>query len=88
MPAEFVPCQTIWRRHRCYSGDGTWDKILAGLLTAVDARGEADWSISVDWTVNRAHQHGTKHSRQHRGPSNYTNLFDEPDDDAAVPSAD
>ena len=33
--------------------------ILAALLTTADARGEVDWSVSVDSTVNRAHQHGT-----------------------------
>lgn len=60
VPAEFGPWQTIWKRHRRYSGDGTWDKILAGLLTVADARGEVDWAVSVDSTVNRAHQHGTK----------------------------
>jgi transposase len=59
VPAEFGPWQTIWKRHRRYSGDGTWDTILAALLTTADARGEVDWSVSVDSTVNRAHQHGT-----------------------------
>ncbi|MDQ0767313.1 transposase [Pseudarthrobacter defluvii] len=59
VPAEFGPWQTIWKRHRRYSGDGTWDRILAALLTTADARGEVDWSVSVDSTVNRAHQHGT-----------------------------
>lgn len=59
VPAEFGPWQTIWKRHRRYSGDGTWDTILAALLTMGDARGEVDWSVSVDSTVNRAHQHGT-----------------------------
>ena len=40
VPAEFGPWQTIWNRHRRYSGDGTWDKIMAGLLTeAVPAGG-------------------------------------------------
>lgn len=59
VPAEFGPWQTIWKRHRRYSGDGTWDSILAKLLTIADSRGEVDWSVSVDSTVNRAHQHGT-----------------------------
>jgi transposase len=59
VPAEFGPWQTIWKRHRRYSGDGTWDSILAALLTVADSQGEVDWSVSVDSTVNRAHQHGT-----------------------------
>lgn len=68
VPAEFGPWQTIWKRHRRYSGDGTWDRILAGLLTVADARGEVDWSVSVDSTVNRAHQHGTNLPRNTGGP--------------------
>ena len=59
MPAEFGLWQTISKRHRRYSAGGTWDRILAGLLTVADAQGDVDWSISVDSTVNRAHQHGT-----------------------------
>lgn len=59
VPSEFGPWQTIWKRHRRCSGDGTWDRILAELLAVADARGEVDWSVSVDSTVNRAHHHGT-----------------------------
>lgn len=82
MPAAFGPWQTIWKRHRRYSGDGTWDRILAGLLTVADARGEVDWSISVDSTVNRAHQHGPTFPAPQGACSNYMNLFDKPDDHA------
>jgi transposase len=59
LPAEFGPWQTVWKRHRKFSGDGTWDKILAKLLADADAAGEIDWTVSVDSTINRAHQHGT-----------------------------
>jgi len=59
VPCEFGPWQTVWKRHRRYSGDGTWDRILAALLRVADSQGEVDWSVSVDSTVNRAHQHGT-----------------------------
>ncbi|MBU8865625.1 transposase [Paenarthrobacter aromaticivorans] len=79
VPAEFGPWQTIWKRHRRYSGDGTGDRILAGLVTVADARGEVGWSNSVDVTVNRP-QHGT--NLPHRGSSNDMNSFDAPDDDA------
>ena len=82
VPAEFGPWQTVWKRHRRYSGDGTWDSILAALLTVAHAQGEVDWSVSVDSTVNRAHQHGTSLPRTTGGCSNYMNLFAEPDDHA------
>src|SRR5664279_5756351 len=59
LPPHFGPWQTVWKRHRRYSGDGTWDKALASLLTRADAAGLINWEVSVDSTVNRAHQHGT-----------------------------
>ncbi len=59
LPAEFGPWQTVWKRHRRFSGDGTWDTILARLLADADAAGEIDWTVSVDSTINRAHQHAT-----------------------------
>lgn len=59
LPAEFGPWQTVWKRHRRFASDGTWDRILAGLLAEADAAGQIDWTVSVDSTINRAHQHGT-----------------------------
>ncbi len=57
LPEDFGPWQTVWKRHRRFSLDGTWDKLLTRLLTEADAAGEIDWSVSVDSTINRAHQH-------------------------------
>ena len=58
VPAEFGPWQTVWKRHRRFAGDGTWDLVLAELLADADAAGLVDWQVSVDSTINRAHQHG------------------------------
>jgi transposase len=64
LPGEvFGPWQTVWKRHRRYAGDGTWDTVLAELLKAADAAGKLDWAVSVDATIARAHQHGTNTSR-------------------------
>ena len=68
LPAEFGPWQTVWKRHRRFSGDGTWDRIHAVLLAEADARGEIDWAVSVDSTINRAHQHATNLPRGTGGP--------------------
>lgn len=59
VPAEFGPWQTVWKRHRRLAGDGTWDQVLAALLADADAAGLIDWEVSVDSTINRAHQHAT-----------------------------
>lgn len=60
---EFGPWKTVWKRHRRYAEDGTWDRVLARLLGEADAAGKIDWSVSVDATINRAHQHGTNTTR-------------------------
>lgn len=59
----FGPWQTVWKRHRRYAGDGTWDRVLAQLLAEADAAGLVDWNVSVDGTINRAHQHATNTTR-------------------------
>ena len=63
LPASFGPWQTVWKRHHRFSVDGTWDKIHARLLAEADAAGEIDWMVSVDSTINRAHQHATNARR-------------------------
>lgn len=69
LPAAFGPWQTVWKRHRRFSGDGTWDEILAVLLAQADAAEEIDWTLSVDSTINRAHQHATNLPREHKNAS-------------------
>ncbi|MBB2925556.1 transposase [Cellulomonas cellasea] len=59
VPESFGPWQTIWKRHDRFSSDGTWDKIHAALMAEADAAGQIDWAVSIDSTINRAHQHAT-----------------------------
>ncbi len=66
LPEGFGPWQTVWKRHKRFSVDGTWDRIHARLVAEADAGGEVDWTVSVDSTVNRAHQHATNMSRVER----------------------
>ena len=67
LPSDFGPWQTAWKRHRRFSGDGTWDRIHTTLLAHADQAGKIDWSVSVDSTINRAHQHGTNLARDTGG---------------------
>jgi len=71
LPERFGPWQTVYNRHRRWSGDGTWEQILAALQTDSDhdqAHDEAvsptAWTVSVDSRVVRAHQHaaGARHA--------------------------
>ena len=54
MPAVFGPWQTIWTWHRRMSADGTWDVVLARLLSTAEAAGVIDWAVAVDSTIARA----------------------------------
>jgi transposase len=58
LPPCFGPWKTVYNRHRRWSADGTWEKVLSGLRAGcdVDANGE-EWVLGVDSTVVRAHHH-------------------------------
>lgn len=57
VPERYGPWQTLAERHRRWSADGTWDRLLAHVQQHSDAVGEIDWDIVVDATIVRAHQH-------------------------------
>ena len=67
LPEVFGPWQTVWTWHHRMAGDGTWDRVLDELTAAADAAGLVDWSLSVDSTIARAHQHATNVSRLKKG---------------------
>lgn len=75
---EFGPWQTVWKRHRRYAADGTWDRVLADLLSEADSRGELDWTVSVDATINRAHQHATNTTRPDQDTGGWVELQETP----------
>ncbi|MFD4482134.1 IS5 family transposase [Streptomyces sp. NPDC058471] len=57
LPERFGPWETVYKRHRRWSADGTWAMLLSRVQAAEDAGGRIDWDISVDSTAVRAHQH-------------------------------
>jgi transposase len=57
LPERFGPWKTVYERHRRWSADGTWERLLQHVQAEADAGGEIDWDISVDSTIVRAHQH-------------------------------
>ena len=76
LPEQFGPWQTVWKRHRRYAADGIWDRIHAALLAEADANGEIEWTVSVDSTINRAHQHGTNLPRTTGGTAELQETLD------------
>ncbi|WP_456294054.1 IS5 family transposase [Streptomyces mirabilis] len=57
LPERFGPWETVYKRHRRWSADGTWAMLLSKVQAAEDAAGQIDWDVSVDSTAVRAHQH-------------------------------
>ncbi|WP_443079468.1 IS5 family transposase [Streptomyces sp. NBC_01717] len=57
LPERFGPWETVYKRHRRWSADGTWKMLLSRIQAAEDAAGGIDWDVSVDSTAVRAHQH-------------------------------
>jgi len=63
LPGEYGHWKTAYNRHRRWSLDGTWQEILGRLRAGCDEAEGADWTLSADSTVIRAHQHaaGARH---------------------------
>jgi transposase len=63
LPPVYGPWKTVYNRHRRWSADGTWERVLSGLQAGSDADVEGEWMVSVDATVIRAHHHaaGARH---------------------------
>ncbi|MFE5909055.1 IS5 family transposase [Streptomyces wedmorensis] len=57
LPERFGPWETVYKRHRRWSADGTWTMLLSRIQAAEDAAGRIDWDVSADSTAVRAHQH-------------------------------
>ncbi|MEU0196694.1 MULTISPECIES: IS5 family transposase [unclassified Streptomyces] len=57
LPDELGSFQTAHKRLIRWAMDGTWEMILTAVLAAADTDDDIDWTVSVDSTVVRAHQH-------------------------------
>jgi transposase len=57
LPSCYGNWKTVYNRHRRWSSDGTWARIVAELRRGCDQGKGAAWTVAVDSTVVRAHQH-------------------------------
>ena len=54
-PERYGPWQTLYDRFVRWTGDGTWERILAALLSEMEQRGQIDWELfCIDGTSIRA----------------------------------
>lgn len=67
LPAEFGPWQTVWKRHRRWSSDGTYQRVFARVLELQDSAGALHWLLAIDSTIVRAHQHAAGAPAGHTG---------------------
>src|SRR5512135_817405 len=71
LPEErYGPVGTVSSRFYRWRQAGVWDRLLAALQEAAEARGAIDWNLHfVDATVVRAHQHaaGARREGEKRG---------------------
>jgi transposase len=64
LPERFGNWKTVYNRHRRWSGDGTWEMILDRLRAGCDGPAGGGWTVAVDATIVRAHQHAAGARRQ------------------------
>lgn len=57
LPERFGSWKTVYQRKRRWALDGTWQRICDTLRIDCDAEEGDDWTVGVDSTVVRAHQH-------------------------------
>jgi len=67
LPTQYGAWKTVYNRHRRWSGDGTWEEILARLQVGCDEQEGKSWAVAIDSTVVRAHQHAA--GARHRPPT-------------------
>lgn len=57
VPERYGPWKTVYERFARWEAAGTWARLLQQVQVRDDAVGAVEWTVSVDSTVNRAHQH-------------------------------
>lgn len=57
VPACYGHWATVYGLFRRWQREGAWARILAALQAVADAGGTIGWTVSVDSTIVRAHQH-------------------------------
>lgn len=64
LPGEYGHWKTAYNRHRRWSADGTYTRILDELRRDADQGEGVDWAVGVDGAVVRAHQHAAGARRE------------------------
>lgn len=66
LPPRLGKWKTVYERHRRWSADGNWERLLRAVHADADTEGRIDWSmVGVDSTSCRAHQHAVPVNVRH-----------------------
>ncbi|MFV0131615.1 IS5 family transposase [Streptomyces sp. HMX112] len=57
LPERYGPWQTVYERFARWEADGTWARLLEQVQVRDDSVGAVEWTVSVDSTISRVHQH-------------------------------
>ncbi|MFC0557380.1 IS5 family transposase, partial [Planotetraspora thailandica] len=57
IPERYGPWQTCYERFKRWDEDGTWARLLEQMQVKDDSVGNVEWTVSIDSTIARAHQH-------------------------------
>lgn len=68
LPERYGPWQTVYERFARWEADGTWARLLEHVQVRDDAIGAVQWTVSVDSTISRAHQHAAGARKKGRMP--------------------
>ncbi|MGW7512814.1 IS5 family transposase [Streptomyces massasporeus] len=57
LPERYGNWRGVYNRLRMWAIDGTWERVFTALMAQADADEDLNWTVSVDSTIVRAHQH-------------------------------
>ncbi|TMR94592.1 IS5 family transposase [Nonomuraea sp. 160415] len=64
LPERYGCWVTVYKQHRRWRADGTWERLLTEMQAIADEAGRLDWDVAVDSTPLRAHRHAAGAPRQ------------------------
>jgi transposase len=71
VPERYGTWQSVYGLYRAWQLTGVWTAIVTGLQALADEAGLIEWTVSVDSTITRAHQHAAgarRHPEQQKQP--------------------
>lgn len=66
LPERYGPWQTVYERFARWERDGTWARLLEQIQARDDSVGAVEWTVPVDSTINRSHQHAASARKRGR----------------------